>query len=146
MVAIFAFGAIVSKPLIGWLSDRLGGRRKMLSVICLFFFVAALLVFGLLSTPLAFMLMALPLGVGAFAYSPLLAALVTEVAGKTLSGSALGITNAVWQLGSAIVPLVVGVVFQSTGSFEAAFVALAVGPAVGALALLFVSEGTVSLS
>ena len=74
----------------------------------------------------------------AFVYSPLMGAIITEVSGAELAASATGIINALWQIGSVIVPLVVGAVFQSTGSFPAAFVALAIGPAFGALIMLFV--------
>jgi cyanate permease len=42
----------------------------------------------------------------------------------------------VWQLGSVLVPAAVGPVFQATGSFYAAFVLLAVGPLLGAVALI----------
>ena len=53
---------------------------------------------------------------------------------------ATGLTNAFWQLGSVMVPLAVGVVFQSTHSFTLAFVALAAGPLLGTLAMFAVKE------
>jgi sugar phosphate permease len=140
IVAMFGTGAIVSKPVIGILSDRMGGIRKIPVIACLFCFVAALLVFGTLKTKGQFRLLAPLLGVTAFAYSPLLGALVTETAGIRRAGSSAGVTNAFWQLGSVIVPVAVGIMFQATHSFYAAFVTLAAGPLLGACGLLFVRE------
>jgi ACS family glucarate transporter-like MFS transporter len=137
---LFGTGAIVAKPLIGLLSDWLGGKRKLLVMIRLLGFTVCLLMFGRLHTVGQFRLMAPLLGVTAFAYSPLLAVLIAEVAGPSVVGSATGFTNAFWQLGSAIVPLVIGVVFQSTHSFFAAFCALSAGPALALLCMLAVSE------
>lgn len=140
IVAMFGIGAIVSKPLIGILSDRLGGIRKVPVIVCLLLFVVTLLVFGKLETKGQFQLIAPLLGVAAFAYSPLLGALVTETAGVSRAGSSAGVTNGFWQLGSVIVPVAVGVVYQSTHSFYAAFLILAAGPLLGSVGLMFVRE------
>lgn len=137
---LFGVGAIFSKPLIGLLSDWLGGRRKLLVMVCLLGFAVLLLTFGSLHGAARFRLIAPFLGVTAFAYSPLLAMMVAEAAGPVLAGSATGLTNAFWQLGSVAVPLVVGAVFQSTHSFPAAFVTLAIGPAFAVIILLSVRE------
>jgi len=128
ITATFGAGAIVAKPLIGLLSDWLGGKRKTLILICLASFTAMLLLFGTLHTEMAFFIAAPILGVTAFVYAPLLAAMVAEIAGPALVGSATGMTNAFWQLGNVLVPLAVGVVFQSSNSFGAAFATLAAGP------------------
>ena len=140
ITVLFGVGAIVSKPLIGLLSDWLGGERKLLVMICLFSFTGTLLVFGRLHTVDAFRMIAPLLGVTAFAYSPLLAVMIAEVAGPSVAGSATGFTNAFWQLGSVVVPLVVGAVFQSTHSFFIAFLVLAGGPALALLCLIPVRE------
>jgi sugar phosphate permease len=140
VVALFGAGAVIAKPVVGLISDLLGGIRRVPIVICLVGFVVMLLVFGALRTESAFMITAPLLGVFAFVYSPLMAALVAEVAGRELAGSATGLTNASWQLGSAVVPLAVGAVYHAWNSFYAAFVALAVGPMLGAIAMLLVRE------
>lgn len=140
IVGLFGLGAIVGNPLMGLLSDWLGGVRKLPIVACLLAFVAFLLVFGGLAGESQFRVAAPLLGIAAFVYMPLLGAMVTEVAGVALAGSATGLSNAVWQMGSILVPIVVGVVFQWTGSFQAAFVALAVGPLFGAVCMMCVRE------
>jgi len=140
VVALFGIGAVVAKPLVGLVSDWLGGIRKIPILICLVGFVIMLLVFGALRTDAAFMVTAPLLGVFAFVYSPLMGALIAEVAGRRLAGSATGLTNALWQLGSAIVPLAVGAVYHASNSFYAAFITLALGPLLGTLAMLLVRE------
>jgi sugar phosphate permease len=140
ITVLFGLGAIVSKPLIGLLSDGLGGRRKVLVMACFVAFTLLLLLFGSLHDEQSFRLVAPLLGVAAFAYSPLTAAMVAEIAGRGVTGSATGATNAFWQLGSVVVPLVVGAVFQSSHSFMAAFVTLALGPLCAAIGLIFVRE------
>jgi sugar phosphate permease len=144
IVAMFGTGAIISKPLIGILSDRLGGIRKIPVIVCLLSFVVALLVFGTLRAEWQFRVIAPILGVTAFAYSPLLGAMVAETGDIRRAGSSAGVTNAFWQLGSVIVPVVVGVVFQATQSFYAAFMALAAGPLLGACGLMFVATAPVA--
>ena len=87
--------------------------------------------------------MAAPLlGIGAFVYSPLLAVMAAEAAGPALAGSATGLLAGFWQLGSVIVPLVVGVVYQPSGSFSTALATLAAGPGLGVVFMLFVKERT----
>jgi sugar phosphate permease len=68
-------------------------------------------------------------------YSPLLTALMAALAGRQAAGSAIGVTNAFRQIGTLLVPLAVGLVFQLTGSFLAAFAALACGALLGIVAL-----------
>jgi sugar phosphate permease len=144
VVSLVGFAAIIGKPLFGWLSDRMGGRPKWLIVGSFLLFAVMLLVFGTLTDRQSFQWAAPLLGLGAFVYSPLLAVLVAERAGPALAGSATGVTSAFWQLGSVIVPLVVGLVFQTTGSFLAAFGVLAAGPLLGAACMLFVPEQAAS--
>lgn len=140
IMAMFGAGAVIAKPLIGLLSDWLGGRRKILVHGCLASFTLLLLLFGTLQTETAFLIAAPFLGVTAFAYAPLLAAMVAENAGAALIGSATGFTNAFWQLGTVIMPLAVGLAYQSTDSYSAAFIALAAGPLFATLMLFAVKE------
>jgi nitrate/nitrite transporter NarK len=68
--------------------------------------------------------------------------MVAETSGHGLAASGAGFTNAFWGLGNVIVPTVVGLVVQTTGSFQAAFVTLAAGPLLGAICMLFIAEET----
>jgi sugar phosphate permease len=138
IMVLFGVGAIVAKPIVGLASDWLGGLRKIPIIVCLAGFVLSLLAFGEAESPLQFQLLAPALGVFAFAYSPLMSAVIAETAGTQLAASATGLTNALWQLGSVIVPLVVGAVFSAYPSFPITFATLAAGPLFGALVIGFV--------
>lgn len=139
IIATVGLAAIIGKPLIGWLSDFIGGR-KWLAFSSFALFAAMLLVFGSLQGQYSFRIAAPILGLGAFVYSPLLAAMVVESSGAEFAGTATGVLAAIWQLGSVIVPIVVGIIFQITGSFEAAFASLAAGPVLAGILILFVQE------
>lgn len=140
VVVVFAAAGAVGKPVIGLATDLAGRGRKRPAVAVLVVFAGCLLVFGGMESETAFLVMAAFAGLGAYLYAPLLVAMVPGLSGMALAGSAAGAMNAVAQLGSVTVPVVVGAVYQATGSFPAAFATLAVGPLAGAAALSFVRE------
>ncbi|MFE5702753.1 MFS transporter [Rhodococcus koreensis] len=76
------------------------------------------------------------LGIAAYVYSPVMLAMVPTLSGGQLAGSAAGGVNAFWQLGSTIVPTVVGLVYGATGSFQVVFLVLAAGPLLGIVPML----------
>jgi len=115
--------------------DWLGGRRRTLVMLDLFAFAALLVITGFLTTETQLWIVAPLLGAAAFAYSPLQNAMVAEAAGGP-TGSAAGFSNAIGSIGTTIVPLAVGAAFQATQSYEVAFAVLAIGPFLGALAML----------
>ncbi|WP_233159147.1 MFS transporter [Pseudonocardia sp. MH-G8] len=141
VVVVFGSVAIFSKPLIGVVSDRVRPSRQALSAWILVAFAAALIAFSFARTPFAFLLIAPLLGLAAYTYSPLMMAMIPTASGTRLAGSATGGVNAFWQLGSAIVPTVLGLVFATSGSFHVAFLALAAGPALAIIPLLLIGRG-----
>ncbi|MET9761967.1 MFS transporter [Streptomyces sp. NPDC006372] len=140
IMIIFAAMSLVVKPAIGLLIRRRRINLPRFAVVTLAFFTAALIGFGFAVTYTQAVFLAVLLGIGAYAYSPLLATLTQTFAKLDFVGTAAGTINAVWQLGSVIVPVVVGAVFAATGSFPLAFVALAVGPALGVVAGCFIRQ------
>ncbi|MCA8030985.1 MFS transporter [Burkholderia cepacia] len=138
--ALFGVGAVIAKPLLGWLTDLMQGATKRVSIACLVGFSFMLLVFGQCSTVTQFYLVAPFLGAVAFGYTPVLIAQVTEASGLKFAGAAAGLTNAIWQSGSALSPIVVGQVYASTHSFFLALVTLAAGPLCGSVLLLGVTR------
>ena len=140
VTAMFGIGAVIAKPTIGYLSDLLGGKKKVLLIICYACFAVMLFVFSNMTNLTHFRIVAPLLGVFAFSYTPLMAAMIAENAGVKNAAAATGLTNAIWQIGSIIVPVAIGVVFQSTGSFLWVFSTLAVGPVLATLLISFIKE------
>ncbi|MFM0336128.1 MFS transporter [Paraburkholderia fungorum] len=140
VLSIAGIAGLLSNPAVGWLSDRLGGRRRALTIASLGFFCVMLLVFGQLSNLTSLLIAAPLIGIGAFIAAPLLVTQVAEQGGPKMAGSAAGIANAVWQSGSALSPVVVGAAFQMSHSFSVAFSVLAIGPLFGLVCMLFIKE------
>ncbi|MGW0288490.1 MFS transporter [Streptomyces tuirus] len=141
VVSVFAVTAIAVKPAVGFVTDRFfGGARKTPTIAILAVFGSTLVCFGALGDPDALIWLAPLLGAAAYGWTPLVVALVPRLVPSSVTGSASGIANATWQLGSVVVPVVVGMVFSATGSFGAAFLALAAGPFTGCLIMLAVNE------
>jgi nitrate/nitrite transporter NarK len=141
IVALFAALGVFGKPIIGLVADRFNGARRVPSMIVLGCFAVMLIVFGMLDTVPAFLIAAPLLGLSAYCYLPLIVALIPRLVSSEMVGTAAGLTNAVWQLGSVLVPIAVGAVFAATSNnFMAALGTLAVGPLIGMVAMYFVNE------
>ncbi|PWH06231.1 MFS transporter [Brachybacterium endophyticum] len=136
IVALFAITAVIMKPVIGLVAGRIRFHRKYLAAGILVLFAIMLLIFGTLGSLPAFYIAAPVLGFAAYCYSPIQNALILDYAGAEEAGSAAGTLNAVWQLGSVVVPTVVGAIFAATDSVYSAFVTLAIGPLLAALLML----------
>lgn len=141
IAACVGVGAAIAKPVMGWVSDLVKGRRKYLMSGTLLCYSILLVVFSTLNSVTQLYILAPVLGVVAFGYIPILMAQVTECSGKKAAGAAAGMTNAVWQLGSALSPMVVGQVYSYTHSLSSAMVTLAVGPLLAAVIVLFIGGG-----
>jgi len=142
ILALFGVGAVIAKPLLGMISDAFNENRKFVAIGCLFALSGLLYLFGQCSTVTQFYVISPFLGAAAFGYLPVLMAQVTKASGARLAGAAAGLTNAIWQSGSAASPLVVGQVYASTHSFSLSLLALAVGPLLAGVILLFVTRGS----
>ncbi|MEV8614139.1 MFS transporter [Amycolatopsis sp. NPDC051373] len=141
VVVIFSVMAAIAKPLLGFLADRFFPHKRKLPIIALSgIFGVLLIVFGTLGATSTFFWMGAILGLFAYAAITLLVAFVPTLVPATVTGTAAGTTNALWQLGTTIVPVVVGAVFAGTGSFLAAFATLGAGPLLAMVLMLGVRE------
>jgi ACS family glucarate transporter-like MFS transporter len=141
IVALFAALGVFGKPIIGLVADRFNGARRVPSMIVLGCFAVMLIVFGTLDSVPAFLIAAPLLGLSAYCYLPLIVALIPRLVSSDMVGTAAGLTNALWQIGSVLVPIAVGAVFAATNNnFMAALGTLAVGPLIGMVAMYFVNE------
>jgi ACS family glucarate transporter-like MFS transporter len=137
VIVVFSVTAAVSKPLVGFIVGKYFYRqRKALTLALMGVYGLGLIAFGSLASVQSFLWIAALLGLVAYGSTTLMIVLVPTLVPQTVTGTAAGTTNAIWQLGSMIVPTVVGAVFAGTGSFLVAFATLAIGPLLG-MALLF---------
>lgn len=117
--------ATVTRPIGGWLSDRWGGRNVirlvLLVVVVLALAMASQQALTLTST-IIFLAMAATLGCGSGA----VIALASRVIQPAILGGANGVIGAVGGLGGFLPPLILGFTYQTTGSYTAALLLLAV--------------------
>lgn len=131
---LFGLGGLCSIPVYGRISDRLALHRPALIIGGFLFLVFAMGLFALQNSFLGFCLSGFVLGVAAYAYLPLLSAVLSETVGQRSLGKAAGFTNASTQLAIVAVPLAVGQILDRTGSLALSVLTLAAGPGLGILA------------
>lgn len=140
ITALFGLGGLFAKPIYGLLSDLIPVPRKWMLFPCFLIFAMMLIVFGVTKTEANLRLIAPVLGAFAFIYSPLTQAMLTELTTSRNVATASGMMGGIAQMGTVFAPLVVGFLFDHTGSFLAAFAALAVGPLIAAVCIASINE------
>lgn len=140
IMSLFGIASILSKPLIGILSDYIGGKHKLLLILLLGLFGPILIAFGINQSRSLIYPLAILLGIASYIYSPIMSTMIGETVGKDLVGTATGFVNTIWQFGSLLSPVVVGTVIDATRNFFFGFLTLAIGPMMGTIAILFVKE------
>jgi len=140
MMTLYGLAALLCKPIAGVLADIFGNKKKILMFWMLIFFGPLLILFSMNSSLSLLYIIAPLLGIAAFVYSPVMNTFIGELVELRLVGSATGLVNTIWQLGSLLSPLVVGMVLDATQNYLYAFTALAAGPVVAAFAILMVRE------
>ena len=115
--AIFEFAGIFSTILMGWLSDKAGGRRGMVSFVCM---VPVFLAFaGIMTTPPGMLWLDLTLFgiVGFFIYPPVMLLGVTglDFSSKKAVGTAAGFIGLFGYLGRTVQGKALGVIAERYG-------------------------------
>lgn len=136
MMAVYGMAGLLCKPLIGFISDYF--NKKTIAFWALFLFAPVLVWFGINTHTGILVPLTAILGITAFIYSPVMTAVIGELVDEKQIGTAMGLVNAIWRLGSLISPLIVGVVVDTTSSYLLGFMVLAAGPLLGAIMMLFV--------
>lgn len=140
-LALFGAAGMIAKPLIGFVLDWLGpAHKKSVAIASLGTFALALFLYGSISNVELLRWATPALGVVAFIYTPVLYNMVTDAAGLARTGTAIGVTNAIWQLGSVVVPIAVGLIYSATSSFQAAFLLLGAGPLLATVLMMIVPK------
>jgi predicted MFS family arabinose efflux permease len=141
LTGLVTAGTIVSWPVAGLLSDRLGRRRpvflfsQLVSVLVLLFYA----VVAPVVPPAAVAVAALATGllVGGLI---LPFVMVVDLVPRELAATAAGVTNGACFLGAMVLPIVLGRIVDVTGGFTAAFLVAAGVQAAAFVAALFVAE------
>ena len=135
IMSIYGIAAVVAKPTIGFISDRISLPRNYLAAIVMFLFSPALLIFANTSNPDMLYITAPLLGMGAFMYSPLTNAIIIQVAPPELRGTTAGFVNLFNQIGALTAPIILSTVLTATGNYQTALMALSISPIIGAILL-----------
>lgn len=134
--AIFEIGGMLSTVLMGWLSDRVGGRRGMISVLCM---VPVLVAFAaILYTPRGMLWVDLTLFaiVGFFVYPPVMLLPVAglDFTSKKAVGTTAGFIGLFGYLGRMVQGKALGVLAEQYG-WNAGFYAILVSTLLGIVLL-----------
>ena len=126
--------SILSGPLFGWLSDRLGRRTSMLMVFTLFT-LAYGLVSRQLSTPWLYASIAL-YGIAVWSVPTIIAAMVGDYMGPAQAAQAFGFVTLIFGAGQIVGPALAGYLADAFGTFRIAF-GMCAGATLTALILAF---------
>ena len=114
--------AMVSKPITGRVSDRVG--RIVVIVIGLLLCASALPLIFRSESLTAFVLVAPLLGLGVGAVTPVTNALIADLASARRLGAAMGVFGTIWDIGEAAGPMIAGFLIGALG-YAATFDVLA---------------------
>lgn len=119
----FVVLATLARPVGGWLSDRVGGESVLAYVLAVVFACAIVVSFapGMPVATVGFLAMAAALGLGNGAVFAILGRAVPVA----MVGSATGVVGAAGGLGGFLPPIVMGLIFQATGSYSIGLMLLA---------------------
>ncbi len=143
ILAMTEAGGALGKPGGGFISDRLfgGSRRNLLilwggiacAICILVAFFGSVLSWGLYPALFVF-------GVTAIGFGGLHLTLVAELAGKEIAGTAAGINGVAAMIGNILGPILFGYIVDRSGSYQLAWLLMAIFAAIGVLAMLLVRE------
>jgi len=125
----------VARPLGGWISDRVGSRNVIMAAMLMHAVALLLLAFGTsLWTVAAFALL------NGFAWGarvPVIVSMRAEYFGSRSFGKIMGLSSMVVTAGSVAGPVLAGLSYDITGSYQFGFTALAILAGLGTLFLVF---------
>lgn len=134
MMSAFGIAGILSKPLSGFISDKLGGRRKPVIIIDLALFAVMLLILPFIRDPQVLWIFIPVLGFVAFGYSAAMNTLIPEQVDSYFVATATGLYIFISQFANMLQPIVIGRILDVVSpqnSYIAAFAVLAAGAVLG---------------
>lgn len=142
VMAVWAFVALVTQPVVGFISDRMGGKRKPIVIADLILFTILLILVPFVKSMVVMQYLMVALGFAAFAYVTGVNVLIPELAKPYLIASALVGQNVILYGGQFLRPYVIGKILNtgSPNAFTHVFLVLALGSFVALISMIFVKE------
>ena len=143
LLAMAEAAGAISRPVSGLVSDRiLGGRRRPVFIFFAVLAAAGCLVLGVFGTRLSWLLYPIVfiLGVGAIGFGGVYLTLLSELGGRGGAGKAAGLGSTVAVFGSILGPPTFGHIVDVSGSYQIAWLSLALMGVLCVVLLLFVKE------
>lgn len=131
LASVVMLAAIPCVPVYGWVSDRIG-RRKPLMTTGFILITLALIAAGYTSD-LALTASIAALGVTASMVPPIASALLAEISGPSLAGVSFGVMVICQNTGATLGPLLIGYVIDVTQSLTLSFLGMVMFSAAGAV-------------
>lgn len=142
VMMFYGIGGLISPPISGYLSDRIG-HRKWILIISLLIIAPITVVFGYQKDFTMLCAMGFLFGFCSYLANPHLTILISEFAGKQWAATANGASNVIFQIASMVGPLIMGWSIDKTGNFSTVWWVMAAGPLLAVLLMLPVdSEST----
>lgn len=135
VMILYGIGGVIAPMVSGYLSDRLGNRKKLL-ILSYVAIIPLTVYFGYQTTLSMLCAVGFAFGFCSYMANPQLTILISEFAGKEWAATANGISNFIFQLASMIGPVILGFSIDATGSFNTVWWMMAAGPLVGIFLLL----------
>jgi OFA family oxalate/formate antiporter-like MFS transporter len=134
IISLIGIGSIAGRVIDGKLSDTIG--RKSPAIISSLMLLITLIVLMFLQQTWQFYLVGFFLGYGWGGLNTQVLLLVSDIFGTRGMGAIVGTTTIGFNFGSAIGPMVGGIVFDATRSYSLAFIVAGIGMVVATLLLL----------
>ncbi len=135
VMMFYGIGGLISPPVSGYLSDKIGNRKWIL-IVSFLIIAPVTVVFGNQTDLTMLCVVGFLFGFCSYFANPHLTILISEFAGKEWAATANGASNVVFQTASMIGPAIMGWSIDTTGSFSTVWWVMAAGPLVGILMML----------
>jgi len=144
LLAMIEVAGAVARPGAGFISDwAFGGNRKHVFMLIAGTASSTTLVLGLFGPSLSWFLypVLILMGIGGIAFGGIWLTLLSEFGGRRGAGKAVGLGGLITLAGAALGPPLFGHIVDDTGSYQWAWLSLALLSALCLVLLLFVREG-----
>lgn len=129
ITSILVLAQVFGVLLIPFFADRISGSRVAVMLAGLLCFLGPVVLIGAESVAIIAIIAVIIVGFGIGGLSPLIRAIPSKLptVGPRLTATAVGLIFAVGEIGGFLGPVIVGVIFDSTGSFTGGLLLFAVG-------------------